>query len=202
MKKFKITSSLLILIIVILIPFNAFAFTLSEDVKSYEDKNLTQELGVQLPTFKYSTGYNKTYTIDTDVDMYVYIIVDYKYLDNVTFNKSTFSMSSGECILVQYDPNSEYSGNYQYIQFSSSEEFDEKISSLEPKCYFNIENLVSFCIPENTNTIIINDYCKLIDFDKLLKSVNTVISLLVGVIFGVGILIGSQFLKHFSFWKW
>lgn len=111
---------------------------------------------------------------------------------------------------------------YAHISFDSSEEMIDKIEEIGLSTFFRIGELVSWYVPEqgtdtlNTLDLKLNNQLmaqlnynisnlqniNIPDFTELIENINKILYLVIGVLVGVGILIGSNFLKHFSFWKW
>lgn len=213
---------LILALIVLLVPFSAAAYEPYENALEYESETVLNDLGVSVPTWKYTATYHKTYAINTETPMYVYLIVDWKYLDYVTFSKDGFEMSQGELTLIHYNPDSKYVGMYAHISFSSSAEMIDKIEELVPSAFFGLGELISWYVPEQSEYTVnaldlkLNNQLmsqlnynlsnleeiNIPDFTELIDTINKMFYLVIVVLIGVGILIGSNFLKHFSFWKW
>lgn len=150
MKKFSVF--LICLFVALSFPATVFAYSTVGDVSSFEDENLVNELGVSVPTFKYSASYTADYyALDTDTPMYVYIVVDWQYLDYVTFSENGFEMSQGECSLIQYNPNSKYVGRYAHITCTSKDDFISQLDNLVPRAFFAIDKLLAYYIPEQSD---------------------------------------------------
>lgn len=213
---------LILSVIVLLVPFSASAYEPYENALEYENETVLNDLKVSVPTWKYTATYDKTYALDVDTPMYVYIVVDWQYLDYVTFSKDGFEMTQGECSLIHYNPDTNYVGMYAHISFNSKEEFIEELENLVPSLFFKIGELVSWYVPEQAEDTVnaldlkLNNQLmsqlnynlsnlqeiNIPDFTELMENVNKILYMIIGVLVGVGILIGSNFLKHFSFWKW
>lgn len=213
---------LILALIVFFVPFSASAYEPYENALEYENETVLNDLGVSVPTWKYTATYHKTYALDTETPMYVYLIVDWQYLDYVTFSKDGFEMEKGELTLIHYNPETKYAGMYAHISFNSSEEMLDKIEEIGLSTFFRIGELVSWYVPEqgtdtlNTLDLKLNNQLmaqlnynisnlqniNIPDFTELIENINKIFYLVIGVLVGVGILIGSNFLKHFSFWKW
>jgi len=113
---------------------NAYAYSTSDaELEPYRDNSVINDLGFDLPTFKYKVLYrNNTYVLDTDVTQYFYILVNYEDLQYCDIGLDSFSMSKGKCCIAVVDVNSSYSGDYRYIDCSSSENFEKQLEKLYP----------------------------------------------------------------------
>ena len=108
-------------------------------------------------------------------------------------------MSKGKCCIAVVDVNASYTGDYRYIDCSSSEDFKKQLDELYPNNRLIIGDLVGFYVPEK---VVINDYSKLINYQQLVDKLNIVTTLIIVLCLASGIIIGCHFLKQFSFWKW
>lgn len=110
---------------------NAYAYSTSDaELEPYRDNSVINDLGFELPTFKYKVLYkNNTYVLDTDVTQYFYILVNYEDLQYCDVGLDSFSMSKGKCCIAVVDVNSSYSGDYRYIDCSSSEDFEKQLEN-------------------------------------------------------------------------
>lgn len=186
----------------LLIPqFTAYAYTTSDkELEQFRDSSIKDDLGFDLPTFKYKVLYRgKTYALDTDVTMYFYIIVNNDDLQYCDIGLDNFSMSKGKCCIAVVDVNSSYTGDYRYIDCSSSEDFKKQLDELYPNKRLIIGDLVGYYVPEK---VVINDYSKLINYQQLVDKLNILNTLVIVLCLASGIIIGCHFLKQFSFWKW
>lgn len=180
---------------------NAYAYSTSDaELEPYRDNSVINDLGFELPTFKYKVLYkNNTYVLDTDVTQYFYILVNYEDLQYCDVGLDSFSMSKGKCCIAVVDVNSSYSGDYRYIDCSSSEDFEKQLEKLYPNQRMKFGDLVSYYVPDKT---VINDFSKLINYQQLVDKLDTVTTLVIVLCLASGIIIGCHFLKQFSFWKW
>ena len=98
----------------------------------------------------------------------------------------------------------------------------DKIEELVPSAFFGLGELISWYVPEQSEDTVnaldlkLNNQLmsqlnynlsnlqeiNIPDFTELIDTINKMFYLVIAVLIGVGILIGSNFLKHFSFWKW
>lgn len=200
-KSCRTVASLLLAIMLLIPQFTAYAYTTSDkELEQYRDSTIKDDLGFDLPTFKYKVLYRgKTYALDTDVTMYFYIIVNNDDLQYCDIGLDSFSMSKGKCCIAVVDVNSSYTGDYRYIDCSSSEDFKKQLDELYPNKRLIIGDLVGYYIPEK---VVINDYSKLINYQQLVDKLNILNTLVIVLCLASGIIIGCHFLKHFSFWKW
>lgn len=124
-KAYRTVASLLLAIMLLIPQFTAYAYTTSDkELEQFRDSSIKDDLGFDLPTFKYKVLYSgKNYALDSDVTMYFYIIVNNDDLQYCDIGLDSFSMSKGKCCIAVVDVNSSYSGDYRYIDCSSSEDF-------------------------------------------------------------------------------
>lgn len=200
-KACRTVASLLLAIMLLIPQFTAYAYTTSDkELEQFRDSSIKDDLGFDLPTFKYKVLYRgKTYALDTDVTMYFYIIVNNDDLQYCNIGLDSFSMSKGKCCIAVVDVNSSYTGDYRYIDCSSSEDFKKQFDELYPNNRLIIGDLVGFYVPEK---VVINDYSKLINYQQLVDKLNILNTLVIVLCLASGIIIGCHFLKQFSFWKW